>query len=759
MPNDVTVDLGNAYIGSAYSPQVAITETETGHEIDFTFADSEHPGQTKTEGFEVPNYASEEAAREAAEAARAAAESARAAAEQARTAAESARASAETGRATAESDREDAETARAAAEQARAAAETARASAEGSRASAEQARTSAESARASAEAGRAQAESARVSAEQARATAESARASAEAARESAEATRQTNTAAAITRADAATSAANTATTNAQTATTAAQAATGEAETATDAANAAAALATAAAETITDAYFPNLTAGAAEGITGGGPTDTAAWTYRACPGTDGPATIESIHGRTVVWNQLVGSDTASVTVPSGHKYVSYIETTVDDATTTVKTLATSDGTAIATTGGTDCVFDLTQMFGAGNEPSTVAEFEALYPASYYPYDAGSLLPVNMAGIETTGLNQFDPANVRTNIFINGATGKIAGGTDTQTAVVEVFPNTDYCLTYTGGNRCIIAGVDSMAPAVGDDARVIFNTGSRVSPKVFNTGNNRYVVCFIATSAAPATDICVNISDPTRNGEYEPYWQFERTIPATDLRSAGTVYDELTSDEAIVRVGAVDLGTLTWALAVDPDIFVAAVSGMAINGTALGRLDGLTCAKYQVDTTTAISANMTDKTMKRNNGNVYIRDSTYTDATALKQAMSGVMLHYELATPTVTPIDPPLNLTYRAENGGTERIVHTDPTAAPTLVVTYGSTADGIRDRALGCIARIENGRASANYGVGSYLIHGGTLCRVTTAIAAGEAIVPGINVTATTVMAEVLSLVQ
>lgn len=151
---DVTLDLGNQYIGSAYSPQVAITDTEDGHEVTFTYADSEHPGQLTTASYDVPTYASEEAAREAAEAARAAAESARAAAEQARTAAESARASAEAGRATAEGEREDAETARASAEQARAAAETARASAEGSRATAEQARTSAETARASAEAAR-----------------------------------------------------------------------------------------------------------------------------------------------------------------------------------------------------------------------------------------------------------------------------------------------------------------------------------------------------------------------------------------------------------------------------------------------------------------------------------------------------------------------------------------------------------------------------------------------------------------------------
>ena len=36
------------------------------------------------------------------------------------------------------------------------------------------------------------------------------------------------------------------------------------------------------------------------------------------------------------------------------------------------------------------FDLTQMFGDGNEPSTVAEVEALFPLDYYEYNLGELV---------------------------------------------------------------------------------------------------------------------------------------------------------------------------------------------------------------------------------------------------------------------------------------------------------------------------------------------------------------------------------
>lgn len=41
-----------------------------------------------------------------------------------------------------------------------------------------------------------------------------------------------------------------------------------------------------------------------------------------------------------------------------------------------------------------IFDLTQMFGTGNEPSTPKEFEAMFPADYYPYNAGELMSASV-----------------------------------------------------------------------------------------------------------------------------------------------------------------------------------------------------------------------------------------------------------------------------------------------------------------------------------------------------------------------------
>ena len=403
---------------------------------------------------------------------------------------------------------------------------------------------------------------------------------------------------------------------------------------------------------TDALSPLLTAGAALGITGN-VTESAAWLQRTST-SDGPTTAKSIHGRTLRWNQLVPAfgesvyytgnvsksfDAATNTLTltsttdnnvtkvirlqdnsafvSDHKFYIAATVTTDADNTATVALFSSSGTIIvgftasagstnarladvrsassigyfgirlnsSTPSGSSATFkdviavDLTAMFGAGNEPSTVAEFEALYPASYYPYDAGSLMPVNMTGIETVGSNWTEQRTIDTATY---------------------FPN--------------------------------------------------------------------------------------------GMRSAGTVYDELTATQAITRIGE---------------------------------------RAYQ-------SGDESDATV--------VTDGTIT--------------HYALATPTTVEIDPPMNMTYRTEQGGTERVMVPtgELSAPPTIVAAQGYTAESLRDAALATIAPVENGLASANYGVGAYLVHGGQLCRVTTAIATGESISIGTNVTATTVMAEVIALI-
>ena len=112
-----------------------------------------------------------------------------------------------------------------------------------------------------------------------------------------------------------------------------------------------------------------------------------------------------------------------------------------------------------------------------------------------------------------------------------------------------------------------------------------------------------------------------------------------------------------------VDSVDLGTLTWMKTSGQssvgDYFYAPVS--AIGFKRLGAfgitVHNILCSKY---ITVARNPNaFVDKTIVLDGDSIavsqiQVKDTAYTDATAFKQAMSGVILYYELANPIVTDI---------------------------------------------------------------------------------------------------------
>ena len=130
------------------------------------------------------------------------------------------------------------------------------------------------------------------------------------------------------------------------------------------------------------------------------------------------------------------------------------------------------------------------------------------------------------------------------------------------------------------------------------------------------------------------------------------------------SAGTArnYVDYENKRYVQCVGSVDLGTLTWMKTSSQsvgDYFYALVS--AIGFKRLGAfgitVHNILCSKY---ITVARNPNaFVDKTIVLDGDStavsqIQVKDTAYTDATAFKQAMSGVMLYYELANPIVTDI---------------------------------------------------------------------------------------------------------
>ncbi len=185
-------------------------------------------------------------------------------------------------------------------------------------------------------------------------------------------------------------------------------------------------------------------------------DTEAY-QKTVPSGAKMASVKSIGGKTIVWNWLsrVAVETGSVngigyvsdgknislngsatsyteiivsgrglTVPvlKGHKYyisigltesisglsivVGGTDMSVNTQTKGIKTCTTGEtqlrfllsvqkGVTFNNIVTTPKLVDLTKMFGAGNEPSTPEEFEAMFPADYYEYNVGELMsvPVN------------------------------------------------------------------------------------------------------------------------------------------------------------------------------------------------------------------------------------------------------------------------------------------------------------------------------------------------------------------------------
>lgn len=223
----------------------------------------------------------------------------------------------------------------------------------------------------------------------------------------------------------------------------------------------------------------------------------------------------------------------------------------------------------------------------------------------------------------------------------------------------------------------------------------------------------------------------------------------------LRAAGSARDELTSDTLVTRIGVVDLGTLDWTYSANYVRFSAALAQIGTLAAALN----WTCPPYTTSMAAYYDSNRQDMVITVNQSSVFVRNSAYTDAATFKAAMNGVYLFYELATPTTTPISPALPMTYQVEQGGTESIIvpEGEISATPVLTVAEGESAADLVMDALACIATPDGPVATANHAIDTYLTMQGKLYKVTTAIAAGETIAAGTNVTETTVMDEILAL--
>ena len=316
-----------------------------------------------------------------------------------------------------------------------------------------------------------------------------------------------------------------------------------------------------------------------------------------------------------------------------------------------------------------IIDLTQEFGAGNEPETVEEYYQRKPIviNEEEYNKGKLVNLVPKAIKTTGLNQF-----------NGTYAKVLGGV--QYYLGGNYTSVGFATEEGGAIEAITAPTSS--EVIG---------GSVPVDRLYTPTQNGYIY-------ANGDSICISLYWPTEYGKlygtYKPYKPFERDLSwvskyfPNGMRSAGNVADEIRFNsttqkwEAVKRVGVVDLGTMAWRRSNDKTTLFTANMETVIQSVSSGNC---TCPKYVGAGYQSVYWAQNDKVICIQNGyvssgvtSVMIKDSNYLgdndfNTNDFKAAMSGVLLNYELRTPIVTEITENVNFDYDVSDYGTEELI--------------------------------------------------------------------------------------
>lgn len=327
-----------------------------------------------------------------------------------------------------------------------------------------------------------------------------------------------------------------------------------------------------------------------------------------------------------------------------------------------------------------IFDLTLMFGAGNEPTSVEEFEAMFPNDYYQYNAGEIVSAGTESIIEQGKNLFD----YTDKTYNGANiSKVENGviyTKGLTTTVLNIPTvvgSKYTLSFKVKSSGANQGGLRWSLQKGKNTSYTHDS-SLIKSEVGYAANTEYqaVVPFVADTdfVSLCTIVGMVYDVQLENGDiatdYSPYYQTGYPIPDAIKAlpgygwSAGTAknYVDYENKRYVQCVSSVDLGTVNWAInsaSIVGEHFYGFIDSAKFKrlGAFTTTVHNILCSKYV--TVARNSSVFVDKTITLDGDStavsqIQVKDTAYTDAAAFKQAMQGVILYYELANPIVTDI---------------------------------------------------------------------------------------------------------
>lgn len=380
------------------------------------------------------------------------------------------------------------------------------------------------------------------------------------------------------------------------------------------------------------------------------------------------------------------------------------------------------------------YDLTKMFQAGNEPSTIEEFnarEATLGVDMYAYNEGQVIHCNTESIKSVGDNAWDEQWENGTFDITSGEaidGSWVMGQIRSKNPLPILPNEEYYVSMSKGSLWVIF-LDKEGNAIESPAHKGITAGNAIN--IFNSGRfktptNAAFLIFYCTSDYGDTynhDILISLYHSgwkaQKDDQYQPYWQDTLPLPIISkyfpdgMKLAGSAHDEIRYNKASGkweyskgRIKEVDLGSLDWATGND-SIFIAVLNDM---NPALNTITGI-MAKYNLCTSANGSSMISgdDKTYITNGGAVggagrfTIKDTSYTDAASFKADMAGVILYYESNDWEWVELDAEdqnFRDYYQVADFGTEMSQSNVPSAAFSADIIYQFNAvDMIREHEM------------------------------------------------------------
>ena len=331
-----------------------------------------------------------------------------------------------------------------------------------------------------------------------------------------------------------------------------------------------------------------------------------------------------------------------------------------------------------------LIDLTKMFGAGNEPSTIEEFNARVATlgvDLNAYNEGQVIHCNTESIKSVGDNAWDEEWEMGSI--DNTNGKLVSATTMIRSknAIRVIPGSTYYYNIPN-----VANGSYMGFASFYDNTNTFVSSAPIAGtaymNVVTPSNAKYMRFYLRAEYGSTYNHDIMISlvhsgwKQDTDAGYQPYWADTLPLPIIrkyfpdGMKSTGIAHDEIRFNkasgkwEAVQRIAEVDLGTLKWETRTiaGTNYFLSSYNTLnaVIADDRINNERYILCAKYQALNRSEGNAQYyspEDKVILLNHGYfgnvnvskdlITIWDSSYTDAATFKAAMQGVILYYEAA----------------------------------------------------------------------------------------------------------------